>query len=358
MRRKERHIANGAIIGFGFVGLIDIILQWVEHKDSGKDFTWESYNGLRTVKRGLVGAVAGGGIGYLVYEYKISEEEKLPFNSDEYLKKVLTSENLKADPALFQNVITYREKMKRWLVDKFGNKLAAPPEDGGSFYKKTAIASNYDLDIVLPFKKDSYVTLEDMYNDVYEKLGKRFENKATITKGTKAINLAFENDGNPVCFDIVPGRERFNYIKDRDLNLFVRPDWVWQKGSSFKTNVFTQKSITVNKPEARRIIKLLKKYRDRNGLPLPTVIVEQCVVEALSENKFGIYASDTENLLNGMNHLAQKLENKRIIDIANSNNNLSDKVSDHYKTHISEQLRNDISKIEANPRYIKEIFEC
>lgn len=34
--------------------------------------------------------------------------------------------------------------------------------------------------------------------------------------------------------------------------------------------------------------------------------------------------------------IAQKLEGKKIIDIANSNNNLSDKVSDYYKTHISE----------------------
>jgi hypothetical protein len=358
MRRKEKHIVNGAIIGFGLVGLVDIILQWYEHKDRGEDFTWDNYNGLRTIKRGLVGAVAGAGIGYLMYEYKISEEAKLPFNSDEYLKKILSNESLKADPILFQNVIEYREKMKQWLVDRFGNSLAAIPENGGSFHKKTAIASNYDLDIILPFKRESYSTLESMYNHVYEILGKEFSGKATVSKQTKAIGITFENYGNLVHFDVVPGREICNYVDDKDLNLYVRPDWIWQKGSSFKTNIFAQKNITVNKPEARRIIKLLKKYRDKNGLPLPTVIVEQCVVEALSENNYGVYTSDTENLLNGMNHIAQKLDGKKIIDIANSNNNLSDKVSSYYKNHISEQLYNDINKIETNPRYIKEIFEC
>lgn len=39
------------------------------------------------------------------------------------------------------------------MVDKFGNKLVTLPEDTGSFYKRTAINSNFDLDIVLPFKK-------------------------------------------------------------------------------------------------------------------------------------------------------------------------------------------------------------
>ena len=312
MRRQDRQIVNGALIFGSATALVDVLMQWSEHKNKGVEFTWESYNGLRTVKRSLIGAAVGGGLGYAYYCYKISEEATLPFNSDDYVKKILTEEHLKANPAAFKCVVAAREKVKQWMVDEFGNKLVALPVDTGSFYKRTAIASNYDLDIVLPFKRSSYNSLEEMYYDVYKVVGKTFGDRATVTKQTKAIGLTFENNGNPIHFDVVPGREINNYAVEKDLNLYVRPDWIWQRGSSFKTNVGLQKSMTVNKPEARTVIKLLKTYRDRNSLPLPTVMVEQCVVDALSENHFGVYDSTTENLLNSMEFISKKMGAKKI----------------------------------------------
>ncbi len=358
MRRQDRNIINGALIVAGSTALVDILLQWIEHKDKGVDFTWESYNGMRTLKRSFLGAAVGGGLGYVYYRYQISQEAKLPFNSDNYVKKILTEEHLKADPATYKSVVAYREKVKQWMVDKFGNKLVALPEDTGSFYKRTAINSNYDLDIILPFRKNSFASLEEMYYDVYEKVRKTFGQKATVSKQTKAIGITFENKGNPIHFDVVPGREINNYAVEKDLNLYVKPNWIWQRGSSFKTNVGVQKSMTVNKPEARTIIKLMKAYRDRNGIPLPTIIIEQCVVDALSENNYGVYLSPTENLLNCMDFISKKMEQKSLMDIANSNNNLFDKVTDLQKSYISNQLKKDIMRIEKKPRYIKEIFEC
>lgn len=358
MRRQDRYILNGALIVGSGTAFVDILLQWLEHREKGTAFTWDSFDGMRTLKRSLVSAAVGGGLGYGYYCYKIREEAKLPFNSDDYVKKVLSEEHLKANPAAFKSVVAYREKVKQWMIDKFGNKLVALPEDTGSFYKRTAINSNYDLDIVLPFKKNSYASLEEMYYDVYEAVGKTFGKKATVTKQTKAIGITFGNNGNPIHFDVVPGREINNYAVEKDLNLYVKPDWIWQRGSSFKTNVGVQKTMTVNKPEARTVIKLLKTYRDRNSLPLPTLMVEQCVVDALSENNFGVYSSPTENLLNCMDFISKKMEQKSLIDIANSNNNLQNKMSDIQRSYISNQLQSDIKRIEENPRYLKEIFEC
>lgn len=357
MRRQDRQILKGALIVGGATALIDILLQWMEHNDKGDDFTWDSYNSMRTFKRSLVGAVVGGGLGYACYRYQIGEEAKLPFNSDDYVKKVLTEEHLKANPTAFKNVVNVREKVKQWMVDKFGNKLVALPVDTGSFYKRTAIASNFDLDIILPFKRSSYNSLKEMYYDVYEVVGNAFGDRAMVTKQTKAIGLTFKNNGNPIHFDVVPGREIRNYAIEKDLNLYVKPDWIWQRGSSFKTNVGVQKSITVNKPEARTVIKLLKTYRDRNRLPLPSLMVEQCVVEALSKNNYGVYASPTENLLNCMDFISKKMDQKSLFDIANSNHNLHDKITEMHKSYISNQLRKDIHHIEENPRYMREIFE-
>lgn len=357
MRKKGRYITNGALIGAGVSALGDILIQWMEHSNRGEKFTWDSYDGTRTLKNSLKGALVGAGAGYLMYEYRMSEERKLPFNSDEYLKSVLTEESLREDPSLLGKVKAFRENIKQWLVDKFGDKLVCFPEDTGSFTKGTAISSNFDLDIILPFRYDSFATLEEMYEFTHQVIYDKFGSAATVEKLTKAIGLTFEKDGELIHFDIVPGREINNYKVDKDLNLYVRPDWAWQKGGSFKTNVFTQKKMTSNKPEERRVIKLLKIYRDRNGLPLPTLIVEQSVVEALSNDNFGVSYSDTENLLNSMDFIARKLEQKAYIDHANTNNNLNDKLSEYQRGYIADQLYSDIEKIENNPRYIKEVFE-
>ncbi len=356
MRSKERYIVNGGLIGFGVGVLGDILIQWIEHVNQQKRFTWENYDGWRTVKNGLVTGAIGAGIGYLAYEFRLSEEIKHPFNADEHLKRMLSSQNLKNHPELFQSILERRSHMKEVLLANFKNKLASHPEDVGSFYKRTAIVSGSDLDIVLPFRKDSYSTLEEMYNNVFATLNKKFGAQATVIKRTKAIEITFGTDENAVSFDIVPGREISDYKTTKDLNLYVRPDWAWQKGSSFKTNISLQKGITVNMPEARRVIRLLKLYRDRNSFVLRSHIIEQVVVETFS-NKQGVYYSDTENLLSCMKNLSQKLRQRAIIDYANTNNNIIGDMAQSDKLYIAKLLSNDVERIEENPKYIKEIFE-
>ncbi len=356
MRRKEQYVTKWALIGFAGTAGVDFLLQWLEHLLDKKPFTWKSYNGKRTLKYAFIGSAIGAGVGHLAYQAKLSEEAKHPFNSDEYLRKVLSEENLKSDPLLLKKYLSYKADIKDWLNKEFESKLVCKVEDAGSFFKRTAIASNCDLDMVLPFRNSSYYSLEEMYFDVYNSLKTQFEDKAIVTKQTKAIGLTFEHNGLPIHFDIVPGREVGNYKTDKDLNLYVRPDWVWQKGSSFKTNIGVQKKMTVNKPEARRVIKLLKTYKVRNAIELPSVIIDQCVVDTLSDSRFGVHFSDTENLLNSMNFIAKKIQQCRYVDASNSNNNLNSKLNNIQKIDLSELLYNDIEKIEANPRYIKEIF--
>ena len=357
MRRKDKHILNGMIIGAAVTSIADIILQWVEHRNANQDFNWESYDGIRTLKNAAIGGTVGGSLGYLVYQYKISEEAKLPFNSDNYLKKLLTEENLKADPATLKKVISARKKIKEWLWEKFKLELVHFPEDTGSFFKRTAIASKFDLDIILPFKKGSFQTLERMYYTVYEIIGAEFGKKAIVSKQRKAIGLSIVHKGDLIHFDIVPGREINDYKIDHNLNLYVKPNWVWQKGGQFKTNSKTQKRITVNNPKARAVIKLLKKYKNVNGIKIPAIIIEQYTIRALSEKQFGICYSETENLLNTMSYISNKITQNALIDIANSNNNLHEKIDSYKREYIAEQLKRDVECIEDNPRYIKEVFE-
>jgi hypothetical protein len=357
MRKKQRFITQGAVIGFGVGALIDILMQWIEHSDRGEKLTWDSFDGSRTLTTGLVGGVLGAGVGYISYELGNSLDDKESFNSDEYIKNVLRTENLKANPDLLEKALFFRDKIKIWLLNNVAHKLASVPENTGSFIKRTANANSFDIDILLPYKRDSFQTLEEMYNWTYEKLYKEFGGKATVKRNTKAISLLFEKDGIEINFDIVPGREINNYKKDRKLNLYINPTAFWRRGSSFKIDTTIQRNITTNKPEARRVIRLVKSYNIRNSLSIPSVIIEQSVVEALSDCKYGIFYSDTENLLNSMEYLSEKLDQEVFTDLGNTNNNLNNKMPWDKKITAVNLIRADVEKIENCPNYLCEIFE-
>lgn len=344
------------MIGIIVTAITDILLQWQECKNKNQDFNWEKYNGSRTVKRAVIGGTVGSCLGYVTYEYKINRESELPFETDNYLKKLLTEESLKNNPDILSKVISARNEIKNSLWEEFKSDLVAFPEDTGSFAKYTVLTSNFDLDVILPFKKESFKSLEIMYDTVYKIIKSKFGRKANISKQSKTIGLSIIHKGNPLYFDIVPGREIHNYKFDKNLNLYVNPRWAWQKGGSFKTNTEIQNRILVNNPKARATVKLLKKYKNTNGVNIPTTIIEQYTIEALSDKKYGLCYSETENLLNTMDYISNKITQNKLTDWANSNNNLHEKIDYFERKFIAKQLSYDIECIERNPRYIKEIF--
>lgn len=358
MRRKTRYVLTGAAITGGLALTGEIIRQWFAKNETGDKLTLQNFDGKRALKTTLLWAGIGGLGGNLFYEYEIYQERKEVFNPDVFLQQILTDEYLKNDPKLLEKTLRYRRQIKEWMVQEFSNLLAANPQDAGSFVKRTAIYSNYDLDIILPFRRSSFISLKDMFYCVYDAAYKKFSRKAKVVKQRKTIGLIFQFEDTEIYFDIIPGREIESYQEDKKLNLYVRPDWIWQTGTSFKANIGIQRKITVNQPEARRVIKLLKCYRDRNNLYLPTTIVEQSVIAALSKQNFGVAYSVAEDLLNSMYFLAKVLKRDSLPDISNSNNNLYNKMNGWERSLVSWQLLNDLERIEDNPRYIREIFHA
>lgn len=356
MRRQTKYMVNGALIGGGLSVLGDVFLQWFEHYRKGQEFNWNSIDTNRTLRNGLIGAGLGTGVGYLSYNSKRIKESEHEFRSDDYIGEILKSENVKNESEIFNATLHYRGKVKSFLSSTYSYKLAVPPEDTGSFHKRTAIGSNYDIDVILAFKRDQFATLSDMYHDVLQSLQTRFDGEAKIKKQKKSIELTFFSNGFEFRFDIVPGREINDYRTDKKLNFYVRPDWFWQAGSLAKSNVALDKSITVNKPQERKVIKLMKAYRDRNAIDLPTTLIEQCVVKSLSNSNYGVSKSDTDNLLNSMEYMARRLENGSVRDMTNRNKDLARKMSEYEMNRAIRILRKDVLRIDNDPHYIKEIF--
>lgn len=356
MRREDKYIFGTATLVGTAAFALDLWLQHEELKKKGSRLTWETYNGFRSLKWSAVGAVSGGIIGNALFKAKFQEECEESFSSDNYIKTLLRKESVKSNPAKYKAVKEMKDEVKATLYREFGEDLVTFPEDVGSLKKRTALGPDYDGDIVLSARKNSFDTLSDMSATMHKKIEYLFNDMAIVTKKRKVSNILFHDLPEPVSIDILYGREIGNYKEDSMLNLYVRPDYFWQDGKNFKTNIETQKNILVNKPKAREVVKAFKLYFKKNGVVVENVLIDQLVLEAMSIKKYGTDYSVTENLLNCMHYISRKLNNTVIKDYANSNNNLLAKMDSNAKLAISDLLKSDLRRIELNHHYIREAF--
>jgi hypothetical protein len=359
MRKQDKHIFTGVLLGAGIVTIFDYFQQKESLKKNGQKMTWDNFNGFQTFKKAAAFGIVGGVIGNEIYKLNFQEESKKPFSSDAFLKGLLSEESANSNPAKLHELKSITKEVKATLYDEFAGQLVKYPESVGSLHKKTAIAGTFDSDIVLPIKKEhNFGNMSNLSGQVHSQIEDLFGGKAVVTKRTRATSLTFQGSEGTHKVDIVYGKEIGNYQKDQNLNLYARPSFFWQKGKTFKTNIDIQKNLLINRPKVREVIKVLKSYRDRNSLNLSNLLIEQLSHEALSFSNFGKDFSLTENLKECMEYIAYKLSNNRILDYANSNHNLLNNIDYSNKQFVLNSITNDLSKIRSNPHYIKEIFHC
>lgn len=357
MRKQDKYIYTGAFVAASITGLIDIYLQKEKLKINGQKLTWQNYDGLRTLKIMTFSGVAGGFVGNEVYNLEFQKEIKKPFSSDRFLKELINQENTNSDSNKLEELKSINTYVKETLNKELSHQLVNYPEDIGSLPKRTALASTYDSDIVLPIKKENqFGSLSKMSNGIHKIIEDKFGDEAEIIKLRRASSLIFKGNNGLHKIDVIYGREIDNYTTDKKLNLYVRPSSFWQEGTSFKTDINIQKNLLVNKPKVREAIKVLKKYRDKNNLALENVLIEHIALNALASCEYGKECSTTENFLRCMDYMSNKLLKTKILDLANSNNNLLNKIDYPSKQTALNFINNDLSKIKSNPHYVKEIF--
>ena len=126
------------------------------------------------------------------------------YKSD-YLNSVLESYRMKHIEELINTYRTKRNEIKLFLNEQYGSHIYEP-FNSGSYKKHTAINTKFDLDFVIPFKRNAFSTLEDMFEDVFEKLTEKYQHETTIKKQGVSIGLTF-NEEDEINIDVVPARE-------------------------------------------------------------------------------------------------------------------------------------------------------
>lgn len=241
----------------------------------------------------------------------------------------------------------------------------------GSIAKHTAVNTNFDIDFVAPFMRDSFGTLEEMYRSVYEFLDYYVKNTPKYTghvylrKQTVSIGFEYtvtiDEMQEMMSIDVVPGREltQGDYLNSRDLNLyFFDRNWGFgSEDSSYqKTNIHAQFEELCQKTIERQIIRLLKIWKKSNNIDIKSFVLELFTLKAMD----GYEPQDLwTTLLYVLEYISKHAEDTscHLLDPGNNNNDVLAKMDQLKRRYIADNVKSLLQGIEVyGDSYIKTSF--
>lgn len=196
----------------------------------------------------------------------------------------------------------------------------------GSIAKGTAVGGQTDLDLLISLSHDTPGGLREIYWGLYG-LAERegwYPRAQNVSVGTQIA-------GHKV--DLVPGRLQPGAINRHSLYRRKADSWT-------KTNV--QNHIALVSGSGRLDeIRLTKIWRGLHGLEFPSLTLELAVLEAVRGRHTGALAN---NFLAVLEYLRSTFPTARLLDPANTNNVVSDDLTNGEKTAVAAQARRSLSE--------------
>ncbi len=285
----------------------------------------------------------------------ISEGVSMRFSKSEYLHDVLDSYKMGHVEELMDKYKKKRDEIKEEIEKEYTDKLAQNPINSGSYAKHTAINIKFDIDLFIPFKKGSFASLEEMYEDIYDfftNSDRFFDPQLSQCKRQRtSIGMKFYIEDEEIDMDVVPGREIEidEYVKTGNVNLFD------SKGDqrSIKTNVKKHIELISGKNVERSIIRLLKVWKYRNGIDIRSFLIELFVLKAFGNIKTGNLWDKLEAVFC---FIKDNIKTIKLVDPANTNNVVTDTLTENEKNTIENTTKNMLDRIEDSEETICSYF--
>lgn len=282
-------------------------------------------------------------------------------NKNNYLLRVLESYRMSHVNDLMVKYIEKREIVKDALVTKFKDQIVTRAINSGSYAKHDAVNIKFDLDVCQPFKRDSFDTLEKMADAVFDYFNNEFEDDDLLKYETRkqrvSTGITFNVDGDEIQMDIVSGREllKDDYSETNRINLYVRPK-LFEEASSTQTNIQKHIDLIKGKDAERKVIRLLKIWKvNKNKKKVKSFLVELITIKAF-DNCSDIPSDLWGKLKMVMEYIRDNITTIRLEDPANSNNVVSDTMTELEKEDFSNEMKVILEDIEKDDSHIKKHF--
>ncbi|MBK9967219.1 MAG: nucleotidyltransferase [Holophagales bacterium] len=244
-------------------------------------------------------------------------------SANDYLRGLLQKYAAPVGPAapVLLGLGPIQDVIRRWA----GSQLLGMALSG-SYAKGTAVRGDADVDLFISLSPTTKETLREIYTSLLDRL--REENLRPREK-----NVCRRVTSGGFSIDLVPAKKQAGVTPDHSL--WVRKRATWQQ-----TNI--DKHIALVRGSGRREeIILLKVWRDQQRLDFPSIYLELCVIRALSGRPFGDLAS---NVLLALQFFSDAFVSARIQDPANSNNVISDDLTNAEKALVQAAAARSLQK--------------
>jgi hypothetical protein len=206
-------------------------------------------------------------------------------------------------------------------IRKWNNQYIIGIIPSGSFSKGTVIkGSDVDIDLMISLKNQTPFTLKEAYESLYEYLCHSYYPR----KQNVSIRIIF----NGIKVDLVTAQIQPTGSYPHSIYVSKLDTWT-------KTNIHKHIYIIKNSPH-KQIIILLKIWCHLHKLDFPSFLLELTVLEALKRKPiFGI----EKKFLTVLKYIIEEFFCVKIYDPANTNNIVSDIISNNQKLQIIQMAR-------------------
>ena len=204
---------------------------------------------------------------------------------------------------------------------KWNNQYIIRIIPSGSFSKGTVIkGSAVDIDLLISLKNQTPFTLKEAYESLYEYLCHSYYPR----KQNVSIRIVFKG----IKVDLVPAQRQPNVSYPHSIYVSKLDTWT-------KTNIHKH-IIMIKKSPHKNIIILLKIWCHLHKLDFPSFLLELTVLEALKRRpNWGI----ERKFITVLKYLIEQFNYAKIYDPANTNNIVSDTITDDQKLQIIQTAR-------------------
>lgn len=248
--------------------------------------------------------------------------------ADEYLKTVLAKYSTANGSALQASAIA--NELAPYIREWAGEYLASL-DYSGSYAKKTAIAGEADLDLLISLTSTVPNTLQEIYNSLFQYLtGKGFTN---VRKQNVSVGITYKG----FRVDLVPAKRQGQQGNDHSLYMSKKATWT-------KTNVHQHITLVGNSSRISEI-QIMKIWRNNRSLDFPSFYLELVVLRALNNQPVGQLGNNVWKVLT---YLSTDFVNARFVDPANSNNVISEELGQQARQLLANHAKNSLTAKDWN----------
>ena len=243
-------------------------------------------------------------------------------SADQYLRGILDRERVDTGPfSPVRGVVqTLSPMLNRWAGQYL---LSINPS--GSFAKGTANRSGTDIDLFLSLSSNTPDTLSEIRSTL----------RTQVTGSGYAVrdqNVSLGINVGSYKVALVPAKRQGSSGNDHSLYKSRAHTWT-------KTNVQTHITAVANSGRCDEI-RILKLWRDQEGLDFPSIFLELAIIRALHGRRIGDLSN---NVWSAFVFLRNNIASMAVIDPANSANHISADVSVAEKQKIANAARSALA---------------